>query len=67
MLSLQNSNVLQMGSTKKEPFTWAKTETCKSVDFISLAWEVASQGTEGRLGQEEVAKGFPPRTGVAGC
>lgn len=33
---------------KREPFMWSKIEMCESVDFTFLAWEVASQGTDGQ-------------------
>lgn len=56
-----NSNAFANGKccTKREPFTGLKIETCESINFIVLAREVASQSTEGRGGQEEIAKGVP--------
>lgn len=58
MLYLQTVMYLPMGGAvqKREPFPRSKREMCESVDFIFLAWEMASQGTQGQQGQEWLAK-----------
>lgn len=46
---------------ERAPFTWSKAETCDSVDFSVLA----SQGTEGQGGPEEIAQeGSRPTPGL---